>query len=363
MQQRIGLALSGGGFRATCFGLGCLRALHDQNLLRSVTVISAVSGGGLLAALYAYGPERFVEFDDLVVDQLRSGLQAETAARALRPDAIARNLVHAASAALWRRGRAPMSRSANRTDALRDTLAARAFGKRTVTEGTFPDLDVVISATDLRTTNAVRFGNRQSSCSAYGIIDNPIQVAEAVAASAAYPTLLPAMERLYTFRQRPGTRPEPHVVQMVDGGIYDNLGLNVLQPGRSSAYTPHAYDLDYIISCDAGQGQPSPSSGHFILSRLKRSFVVTHRKTQDAARGRLHADQAAGRYRGFVQAYLGMPDSRLPVPVADLVPAQAVSKYPTDFRAMSDEDIVRLALRGEQLTRVLTAHYCPDLLQ
>lgn len=32
---RIGLALSGGGFRATCFGLGCLRALNDRDLLRS----------------------------------------------------------------------------------------------------------------------------------------------------------------------------------------------------------------------------------------------------------------------------------------------------------------------------------------
>jgi NTE family protein len=68
---RIGLALSGGGFRATCFGLGCLRALHDQGLLRNVRVISGISGGSVLTAFYAYGPAEFLAFDSLVVDQLR----------------------------------------------------------------------------------------------------------------------------------------------------------------------------------------------------------------------------------------------------------------------------------------------------
>ncbi|MHB1887443.1 MAG: patatin-like phospholipase family protein, partial [Acidimicrobiales bacterium] len=76
-KPRIGLALSGGGFRAACFGLGCLRALHDQDLLRHTTVISGISGGSFLAAAYAYGPQDFDTFDALVVEQLRRGLQLE----------------------------------------------------------------------------------------------------------------------------------------------------------------------------------------------------------------------------------------------------------------------------------------------
>ena len=51
--DRVGLALSGGGFRATAFGLGCLRALHDTGVLSKVTVVSGISGGSLLAALWA----------------------------------------------------------------------------------------------------------------------------------------------------------------------------------------------------------------------------------------------------------------------------------------------------------------------
>jgi NTE family protein len=64
-KARIGVALSGGGFRATAFGLGCLRALHDTGLLPGVSVISGISGGSVLAALYAYGPEDFGEFDHM----------------------------------------------------------------------------------------------------------------------------------------------------------------------------------------------------------------------------------------------------------------------------------------------------------
>jgi Patatin-like phospholipase len=63
---RVGLALSGGGFRATAFGLGALRALHDRNVLADVEVVSGVSGGSLLTAMWAYGPGDFEEFDDTV---------------------------------------------------------------------------------------------------------------------------------------------------------------------------------------------------------------------------------------------------------------------------------------------------------
>ena len=58
-RPRIGLALSGGGFRATAFGLGALRALYDRGVLDDVTVVSGISGGSLLAAMWAYGPGSF----------------------------------------------------------------------------------------------------------------------------------------------------------------------------------------------------------------------------------------------------------------------------------------------------------------
>lgn len=49
---RLGLALSGGGFRATLFHLGVLTRLAELDLLRHLHMISSVSGGSVLAAHY-----------------------------------------------------------------------------------------------------------------------------------------------------------------------------------------------------------------------------------------------------------------------------------------------------------------------
>jgi predicted acylesterase/phospholipase RssA len=51
--KRIGLALSGGGFRASIFHLGVIRRLEELEIMQDVNIISAVSGGSILAAFYA----------------------------------------------------------------------------------------------------------------------------------------------------------------------------------------------------------------------------------------------------------------------------------------------------------------------
>ncbi|OSI68672.1 hypothetical protein BSZ22_20670 [Bradyrhizobium canariense] len=49
---KIGLALSGGGFRASFFHLGVLALLAERNVLRTVEVLSCVSGGSIIGASY-----------------------------------------------------------------------------------------------------------------------------------------------------------------------------------------------------------------------------------------------------------------------------------------------------------------------
>lgn len=49
---KLGLALSGGGFRASLFHVGVLARLAELGLLRRVEVISTVSGGSIVGALY-----------------------------------------------------------------------------------------------------------------------------------------------------------------------------------------------------------------------------------------------------------------------------------------------------------------------
>ena len=73
-KDRIGLALSGGGSRAIAFHLGCLRALNKKGVLDNIDVISTVSGGSVIGAIYAYECESFEEFDKRVVELLKKGL-------------------------------------------------------------------------------------------------------------------------------------------------------------------------------------------------------------------------------------------------------------------------------------------------
>ena len=47
----VGLALSGGGIRSATFGLGLIRGLASQDLLRRIDYLSTVSGGGYVGAM------------------------------------------------------------------------------------------------------------------------------------------------------------------------------------------------------------------------------------------------------------------------------------------------------------------------
>src|SRR6266446_1185057 len=93
---KIGLALSGGGSRAIAFHLGCLRALHDRGILPQVAVMSAVSGGAVIAAMYTYSQDSFEDFEARTVKLLRSGLVGQWLRRALLPSHLLASLsVHA----------------------------------------------------------------------------------------------------------------------------------------------------------------------------------------------------------------------------------------------------------------------------
>ncbi|MFE6076788.1 patatin-like phospholipase family protein [Paenibacillus sp. NPDC057886] len=58
---KMGLALSGGGFRASYFHLGVLRSLAKKDLLRHVEVISTVSGGTIIGVLYYLELKKLIE--------------------------------------------------------------------------------------------------------------------------------------------------------------------------------------------------------------------------------------------------------------------------------------------------------------
>jgi predicted acylesterase/phospholipase RssA len=74
-RKRIGLALSGGGFRATLFHLGLVRFLRDAGILPSVTHITSVSGGSVLAAHLVLNWDRYTgtpdQFDAVAAEVIK----------------------------------------------------------------------------------------------------------------------------------------------------------------------------------------------------------------------------------------------------------------------------------------------------
>jgi predicted acylesterase/phospholipase RssA len=61
VRGKVGLALSGGGFRASLFHIGVLAHLAERDILRHVEVLSCVSGGSIVGAHYYLEIKRLLE--------------------------------------------------------------------------------------------------------------------------------------------------------------------------------------------------------------------------------------------------------------------------------------------------------------
>ena len=73
--NRLGLALSGGGFRATLYHLGVVRCLRDAGVLPKITHITTVSGGSILGAHLVLNWDRYCgtqeQFDEAAAEIIR----------------------------------------------------------------------------------------------------------------------------------------------------------------------------------------------------------------------------------------------------------------------------------------------------
>jgi len=388
----IALALSGGGSRAIAFHLGCLRALNDLGILEKVRVMSTVSGGSVIGALYAYGRHAsFEEFDTQVVSLLKNGLQWQILRAALLsmqfPKIVSTLLINGGVSLVtasirsalgllrWASGWSPTALLnwltcleenlpfwGSLTTAFELMLAQKLFGTDCMRDVKIPTLEVIVNACDLRTGTAFRFGSHRSGGWRYGhVVDGgALSVAKAVAASAAFPALLPPLIETLNFKKR--DRVQRHTVVLSDGGVYDNLGLTVVEPNRDSKFSVNVHNPTHIISLNAGPGQfPVGGKTIWFTGRLMRSFDSIYRKAQDAAYRRLHEYASTGKLKGFALIYLGQNDASLPIEPPDLIRREEVRDYPTDFAQMAGRDVTLLSGRGEQLTRILVSRYLPDL--
>ena len=380
----IGLALSGGGSRAVAFHLGTLRALEDLGLLDEVSVVSGVSGGSVMTGLLGYTESPFNEIDNKTTAFLQRGLVWSAIGKLLHPARLIQVLLAfvvvtlpsialklTVSALLFAiailpgsakvnaylsRLRWPIPRWYSRTHVMRDTIAD-LVGSHQCDAPTRQNKAIVFNACELRTTTAFRMSNTMFGSWRFGWSEaSNLSVAEAVTASAAFPPLLPPFDWTRDFTKNDLTRQQR--VLITDGGVFDNIGVSVMEPGRDSSISAINHPVKVIIASDACAGQLSggdlPASWS---SRMTQVFTSVMRKVNDATKQRLHKQAEHGDIDRFVYINLGQIDHLVPLKTPGWINREHVLDYSTDFSAMSAENIQGLSSRGESITRALATQY------
>jgi len=379
---RIGLALSGGGARAMAFHLGCLRALHALGILAKVKIISSVSGGSVLAGMYCARAQSFEEFDCQVRHVLTEGIQRRiiaglftwtgvkavgsrlTTMTAAVPLSIVRTLAVGLSGS-WdrkadakRRFRFHGRRRITRTDLFEMALRQEAIlGDMALADLPAGRPDLLINAADLSRQTVFRFTRDGSGTWPTGRVrTGALRLSEAVAASAAFPVLLPSIDREWP---REGDAQTVERFLLTDGGVYDNIGVDAFDPTRPERYAFAGKRVDCIIACIAEPGLPTGEDRPiFWADRMKASFASVHRQLHRSKMSNLHQWKEAGLIHDFIMPYLGQDDSKLPTGDSrQLESLGNLRDYPVDFGPMPDDAMRRLIARGETQTRRLASLY------
>lgn len=319
-KQRLGLALSGGGFRASFYHIGVLAKMAELGMLRHVESISTVSGGSIVGAAYYLLLKELLEnkLDGDITNQDYVDLVQRLEVHFL--EGVQKNLrlrTFANPIDNFRMCRGNYSRS----DAIGEIYEKYLYdpllnvGDRRITMG---DLLITPKGIDGRFhPQNKEYGNSTRTCKVPSLILNAtslnsghnwiftatsmgevpprnqffldidkkdryrrvrydeittrapsFRLGNAVAASAGVPGLFPpmAVSGLYNEKR----------VQLVDGGVYDNQGISgLLDP------EPAWLCSDFIISDASGQSDATDNPATEALSVLISSSGILSNRVRE----------------------------------------------------------------------------------
>lgn len=403
---KIELALSGGGFRASLFHLGVLARLAEMDVLRSVEVLSTVSGGSIIGAYY------YLELKNLLEPTENSSLTREDYVNLIRRVlhnflcAVQKNLRVRAIGGPWANlkilflpgytrsirlaelyqkyifNKVPAGPSCRKTHAMSDLMIApmgggpkKEFNPAKANWCLAAKVPVLlINTTTLNSGHNYHFTakfmgeppgltgfavdmNARYRRVYYEDIGEPslrqYPLGRAVGASACVPGLFEPLElkRLY-----PG-----HEVRLVDGGVHDNQGVTgLLDEGCS------------IILCSDASGQMDdqarPKAGR--LGVIQRSFSIYMDRVREAEYQDLAGREESGSLEGLFFIHLKKDLEKEPVDWIDCddpTPPQIrpnttpynidrdiqsrLSELRTDLDSFTDVEAYALMMSGYEMTR------------
>ncbi len=221
----IGLCLSGGGYKAAAFHLGALARLNELGLLRRLDRIASVSGGSILAAFLGmrwtsldWSGETAPDFHDRIVRPFHRFLTTADIDVWAALEGLALPFRTGAQAV-----RAAYDRRLFRGATLQD-LPGKGDGP-----------EFILLATDYRSNTLWRFSRACAADYRAGRIARPAYpLAQVVAASSAFPPFFcPVSLDLGGGRR----------VELADGGVYDNLGLEPVWKRCGTVLVSNAGDV------------------------------------------------------------------------------------------------------------------------
>lgn len=372
--MRLGLAFSGGGTRAAAFHAGMLLRLAHGDALEHVTALSTVSGGSLGVAL--------VMSQAAMTWPSSHQFREDTFAK-VRNILVSRDLF---SLSLIARSPTTWHMLGSRAHLLAYFLRARwGVGAK------LADLPITpkwsINATSLTTGKNWRFSRNEMGDWKFGRHYAPgVALAEAVAASAAVPYVIgalqielpcngwydidPATEQPSRKRDAPAERR----VRLWDGGAYENLGLEAL-------YKPDGrlFGCDTVIVSDAS-GPLAAFSDSVGIRGLLRGNLGSPRLF-DIGADQIRALRSRMFMRDVISGHVDGALIRMGNSVRDIdaksgrdrqlehrqdwqadYHVAAAWRYPTHLRALGADELDRIARHGFECTDATLTAYKPKIL-
>jgi predicted acylesterase/phospholipase RssA len=378
---KVGLALSGGGFRAALFHIGVLARLAETDLLRHVEVLSCVSGGSIVGAHYylelanllrkkrddEITREHYIELVQRVQEKFLEGVQTNIRTSVLaEPLTNLRMMFDARYTRTKRVGELFEERLYSLVDdgftthrtrrTMRDLIVvpkgeSPAFSPKLHNWGRLAKVPMlVINATTLNTGHNWQFTASWMG-EPPGSIDTAVDMGDrlrrmyydeaprnyramplgdAVAASACVPGLFEplVMDRLYPDR----------VVRLVDGGVSDNQGVAALVE----------QDCTLLLVSDAsGQLASAMNPTSSRLSVLWRSFLSSQERVRVTQYQDVSARRRLGRIRGLAFMHL----------------KKDLESNPVDWLGSQDPFTVIDEARSADLRRAYTRYGIPKDVQ
>jgi len=310
--MKIGLALSGGGFRASIFHLGVIRRLEELGIMKDVDVVSTVSGGSIVGAYYLcemekrlrelpvarqHDPAARVEIFEMVATDFLRGMDENLRTRALvftpfyHPILFVKTLLLRAFRASARSELIQVEYDrwfydGNTLDHLPAVTTDKIDKERDCTVLFGPKL--ILNTTSLLTGEAVTFSRQTVS----GMLElskvnrNVLPLSRVVGASAGVPVLFPPTSIAGDL--------------LVDGGVADNQGVCSLIEGDDAC--------NFLIVSDAsGQLEQSDSMGTGEVAVYSRTNSILMHQVRDKVI-RLLLAGLHNRGFAFIHLFLNLKD-------------------------------------------------------